>query len=359
MQEVCDPLPKRNAPSGAEEGTICSVNDGVAAAQKNYPAGKLLFVSDAGAYAVFAGRCDRRAVSVVLDRADALPLFSMPDGVSCILAAGSGELMRAARYYAGAQNIGCALFPSEATLAGAFEPRGEVSVGGERETALLPPAQVYCDPELVKPTLARAYARLLLSRLAYVEARALRVFRGGEGGEKFSGAFEAFGNLQRELTAREVLEMSLQLRKCERDGMPAGEGIVLAEILGGGNGEWRAFVQLLGLYSAFFAKGRPRRYRVPDYRARAAAAGTEYREASIPTAGEYARRAIALERTRAGFLRDMTAIAKGAEIYRRTVCGFSGGEPPRAGKLDALKLLPERCPEGLSAVIRDFGLMEF
>lgn len=358
-------VPKMNALNGWENGreggpSYCSVEEGAVAFAARHPAGKTLFLSDGSSYKAFAGiEKSPRAVSLVLDTDDCLPVFSMPDGVSCILAAGEKRTLWAARYFAAVRKAPCALFPLNATADGAYETRGTVLLNGERTETALPDGEVYCDLSAMGNTFANAYARLLLSRLALIEIRALRAFRLAEGApEAEERAFSLLMPLNREISARETLELNAALRLLERDGLPAGEGLTLSRTLSAGAGscEWRAYLQLSALYAAFFLRGKPRRYLVPDYAARAAEAGEAYRSQNIPTEEQFAFRAVTLEKIRAGFAAELKLLLRSRNTHARTVRAL-GGMGEDAGSLEAIRLLPERA-RGLSCVIRDFGLME-
>ena len=74
----------------------------------------------------------------------------------------------------------------------------------------------------------------------------------------------------------------------------------------------------------------------------------------IPTAEEYARRALILERRRSDLLAEIRAIDR----ETHSVCAVLKKSGENSGISDALRTLPEHCPDGLSAIIRDFGLME-
>lgn len=313
-------------------------------------AGKVLLVTDGDSIGAFGEvSLFPKAISAVFD-GDALPLFSMPDGVSRVLCAGGERALFAARYFAEVRGISCTLFPARASLDGAFEERGEVQIGGERVTAPLKEGEVVCDMELLSPDLAAGYCRLLLSRLAAAENRALAAFSAAPRGE-----------YPEEIPKEDVpiVEMNALQRRRERVGTPEGEGAALVRLMDGPLPEWRAFVQLSALYAAFFAKGKPRRYFTPDYRARAERAGVEYARLAIPTAEEYVYRAMALERVRAPLMKETGEILKAREEYCRRASALCGRELSlRGGDLSALRILPE-CGGGLTAVIRDFGLMEW
>lgn len=315
-------------------------------------AGRALLLTDGercGAFAEFSAF--PRAVSLVYD-GDCLPLFSMPDGISAVFATGGAGLLRAARYFAEVRGIGCVLFPVHAALEGAFEGRGEVLLAGERVQAPLKAGEVVLDCSLFGGTLADGYARTLLAQLAEIEHAALAEFGLAAAGRRECPPAGT--------SPEEILGANALRRMGERDGAPVGEGVLLADLLSV-RGErfpaFRAFSQLTALYAAFFEKGKPRRYFTPDYRARAETAGECFR--GIPAAEEYAVRAMTLERIRAPFARECLALLAQRERFRAAMGALSGGEVPRRGVgFEALKTLPEHSG-GLTAVIRDFGLMDW
>lgn len=321
-------------------------------------AGKLLVVSDAISYRAVAFLASfPRTVSVVLE-GDALPLFSMPDGVGGVLAAGGEDTLLAARFYADLIKAPCLLVPSDATLRGATEEHGTPSVDGERRETALAAGTVACDVSLLTGSLADACAELLLARLSLFETAALAEFRG----EKPPSVYEeAYGLLLRAappFTPETLVRTHASLRGAEARGLPVGEGFVLRSLCGGDLPSMGAFTQLFALYAAFFSKGRPRRYAVPDYAARAARAGT-VNAAYVPTAEEYASRALALERMRGRRMQEAEILSRASSAYRREARSYLGREPHFPQGKDLLRALPEHCPHGLSAIIRDFGLMEW
>lgn len=335
---------------GREDGLLFySAEEGVKNALGRF-GGKLLLVADEGEISVL-GCSSPRTVTLVFD-GDALPLFSMPDAVSCVLAAGRAPLLRAARYFAEVRGISCVLFPADVSLDGAYETHGEISLGGERVRVPLKDGEVVCDEARMK-NLGRGYARLLLSALAGIERDALRAF-----GMQVMGA--PAPDLGAE-NGRAVIEENARQRIAERAGAPCGEGVVLARLLAAAGEpvpEWRAFTQLSALYAAFFERGKPRRYFTPDYRLRAERAGTEYTLSGVPSAEEYALRAVTLERVRGGFAREALALLeRKAEFFVR-LSAWERSVPLR-GDTALLKQLPEHAPGGLSSIIRDFGLMEW
>lgn len=354
--QLAQSLRKRNP---WEDGGLffCTVEEGAKRFLNEYPAGKALLVSDASAAGAFRTALAPRCVCAVLDADDALPLFSMPDEVALVLAAGSGKTLAAARYFALVRRVPVALFPSSATLCGAYERERELSVGGVNARVALADGEVVCDLGLMKPRLTEGYERLLLARLALLEARALRCFGIPQGNRTAEeAAYAALTNLGGELSAREIAEKNAAVARCLRDGMYRGEGATLAERLGH-EGGWRAFLQLTALYSAFFCKGKPLPF-VPDYRERARQAGERYTAQAIPTPKEYAFRACALERKRAAFCSELIQLEKQTGAYRKNLYALAGRAYGGAGSLEELKRLPERT-RGLSCVIRDFGLMDW
>lgn len=358
MEQDGDLLPKKNPiegeryegrePEFAEEEN--SVRERLA-----LTGGKTLLVFD-GLDPVFAeAACGPRAIAVVFD-GDSLPLFSMPDGVSRVLASGDAALLQAARYFAEIRGVPCVLYPVHAALDGVLEERGTVRIGREeREVPLKAAEGVICDRSKFKGTIPEGYARLLLARLAALEGEALAYFSGMEQPEKRIAEQAA------DLTAEGIILANFRQREKERNGFPAGEGKALAALLKE-HGErypfWRAYLQLSALYAAFFEKGKPRRYFTPDYRKRAASAGEAV--FTVPTAEEYVLRAMTLERIRASFARAAAAISDEREEQAKIMSALAGEVVlRRAGELKYLKILPERAPDGLCAVIRDFGLMEW
>lgn len=330
--------------------SFCSVEEGASRFLRGR-AGKVLALAEDSAFSAMlpAVRLPR-AVSVLWE-GDALPLFAMPE-VSGVLAAGGKEVLQAARFFAAVRGVPCALFPAGAALDGAFSPRGEVSVNANRIRVPLSPAEVFCDCAFLRGSLSEGYARLMLSRLALFEARAVGLLcRRPFGGAGYEEAFSLSG-MAGELPPEEIVRRNARLRVLEDGGVPRGEGIVL------GIPAYESWRLLLGLYLAFFAKGKPRRYAVPDYAARAKAAGVSYAELCLPSRQEYAARALRLERVRGELLAELRALAARKNAYERALRTY--GVLPAAGTdVHKLKTLPERAEGGLSSVIRDFGLMDF
>lgn len=338
-----------------EKLRLIGLNDGVAQAFAEVPAGKALLVSDEDSYRHFAAFAENpRVLFIILDSSDCLPLFSMPDGITEVLAAGGGKVLRAARFYATVNRIACYLFPTDGTLEGAYGA-GDVSVGGEATRFPLSEANVFCDVSLIR-SFACAYARLLLSKLALVEAQAMRAFQKKPENDLIELVGLECAKLE-DLSQTEILRKNARLRNFEAEGFPAGEGALLAEDLGGDCPQWEAFLLLLACYGAFFQTGKPRKYFVPDYRERARRANVDYSRIFIPTEEEYAQRAIALERMRGPMLGELREIEENLAIYRRVMRVY--GVQTIHSEPERLNYLPERYPKGLCAVIRDFGLMEW
>lgn len=353
MQFAAPSVPKTTPLAGedAKDGGglhFCSVEEGVARF-RGRTAGKLLLVSDARSYARLAfASSSPRALSVVLDGADVLPLFAMPDGVGAIFAAGGEETLTAARFFAEVRRVPCALAPSDAALYGAYPPSGTVLSDGVRMQAPLRDAELFCDVAFMRPSLSSALARVGLARLARFEARALAVFAEERPPLKDAPLPSA--------EPENIVRANSVLRQSERQGAWQGEGASLVRLYPEPD-VFRALHELTALYLAFFKCGKPRKYAVADYSGRARRAGSAYGDIAIPSPDAYARRALMLERRRADFLLELNAIARqNAEID--SVYAFSQPITVYNGISDALYTLPERCPGGLSAVIRDFGLLE-
>ncbi len=367
MELAAYTVPKINAETGEiarnEGGGLffCSAEEGVNRAFARYPSGKILLFSGGREHALLAPfACNPRALSVVSEGEDCLPLFSMPDGISCVVAAGERGVLRAARFFAGVRGIACVLVPVDYTLRGAYEVRGAVRVGETEMEYPLAQAEVYCDASLFPRSLFRAHARLALSRLALFEMRALNVFRRTGLGEAYERAYGACSRLSARLTAEQIVRANAVVRRCENFGVLSGECAVLSDFYeeaGEPFPEWRAYSELSALYSAFYLRGKPRKFYLPDYKGRCTA--VQYAAAEIPTAEEYARRALALERTRGEMTRELRSIARECSELPRLLRISDSSERLSGGNLHALKYLPERCPLGLSAIIRDFGLMDW
>lgn len=337
-------VPRMKTDEGAEGGLFFCAAQTLVGTAMNRGAGKILLLSDRQGCAVLAAAArSPRAVNLVLDGGDALPLFAMPDEICQIVAAGGAECMRAARFFAGVRRIPCALIPCASDLTGAFEEEADVPVGGTDLRYPLPAAQVGLDESLLAPTYAEGYARLLVCRLAFFERTALSMF------DRTDPPPEALFTLLsglKEADGREILRKNAALG---RMGEGDGEGAYLARSCG----YFAAFCALVSLYTAFFRYGSPRKYVVPHYSARAERAGVPL--AMPPTEEDYVRRALTLEARRAQFLRELRFVSQDMRAYRTRYAAL-GGSMERADRRELLAL-PERAG-GLTKIIRDFGLME-
>lgn len=346
---LAEPVPKMNAEGGEYEGELhfCSVPEGARGFIARRCAGKALAIADEKSFPLLAPVSRLPQVCSLVFDGDALALFAMPDGASCVLAAGGERTLQAARFFAAVRGVPCALFPSSGSLYGAYERRGAILLGGERTEAAFSDGEVYFD--LSAGEREEDGAWFFLSRLARLETRALSAFGVCSGGaeERVCDGLPPDGG-------RELIMANAALRMEERGGVPAGEGKILADIYeaaGEKRFALRAYRELFALYSAFFEYGRPRRFTVPDYARRAQAAGVAYAEIAVPTRAEFVRRAVALERMRAARVNELRTLS----AQQRAFSGAYGGR--REYDLFGLKQLPERA-RGLSALIRDFGLME-
>lgn len=348
-----------------------------------FAGGKLALVSDAPRFAVFrAFALSPRAISLILEE-DALPLFSLPEGVSCVMAAGGEEVLTAARCFAEVRRLPCLLLPADAALEGAREERAPVLIGGERALHRLAPAAVCCDRALLISSLGEGYSALLLARLASFEGRALAALGVRERASAASVPASAPASVPAPALPEAAFEPVLRALFSLPRELMRGEGFTLASLLkqdGEGAPRRRAYVQLSALYAAFFFKGHPRRTFVPDYARRAALAGTPF-AAAVPSPEEYAARALALERIRGTFSAEALRFLEERPQEEARIAALStpaeaqGGDRPSpaaaqekarpspallgGGDTFRLKYLPEHAPHGLSAVIRDFGLMEW
>ncbi len=343
---------------------FCSLAEGTERTARDFPLGKILLYTDEKSFARLGGFVrSPRAVSVVQDKADALPLFSMPDGIVCVVAAGKADIMRCARYFSEIRAVPCRLFPSEASLCGTEEGKAYLPLGGKQTQYPLGGGEVYADLGLMERSFASAYAEILLFRLALFEEEAGRKLRGDKS-DRAPAADEAFRlcgyvSGKEELSKETLVRVCAKLRRLRAEGAPQGEGTILAQTLakdGDKDAAWRAYVLLSSLYAAFFRAGKPRRYVVPDYSARRAACGEGAKPPIVPTAEEYARRAVALERVRGALTAEIDSLVALRKRFARIYRAFGGDDSPYSAA--PLRYLPERCPDGLSAIIRDFGLME-
>lgn len=343
------PVPKRNDEIECGEDRLCFTNaeEGARRFLQAHCAGKTLVVSDVGGYKALAGVAVMpKSVSLVYD-GDALALFSMPDGVGCVLASGGEDVLRAARYFAHVRSVPCALFPSSGTLCGAFETRGKIALMGEEREVPLADANVYFDLNNGF-SLSEAYTHVYLTALARFEEDALAAFR-GERAVKRPPITLCISCPDR----ADLVALNADLRRAEPYGA-AGEGDLLARLYrrdGNRRPVYRAFTELLALYYAFFKCGKPRKYFVCDYAARAKTAGKPYYAAGVPTPQEYASRALVLERIRSQKIFELKEILTS---WRQSP--FCMKQAASLLDLNNLKYLPEH-GGGLSAVIRDFGLL--
>ena len=339
------------------EGSFCGIREG-AQGFLSRTAGKCLVLADGASFAsllpVMQSEC---AVNVLWD-GDALSLFSVGE-VGRVLASGGEEVMLAARFFARVRGIPCALFPVLSPLDGVWEREADLTVAGERRRVALAPAQVFCDMQALRPSCAEGYARLLLSRLALFEAKAAGLIcRRPFGGEAYERAFALTEDVRGELAPEEIVARNAALRRLEGEGCPAGEGrALLPQYAASPLPALTAQRALSALYYAFFRAGAPRRFLVPDYRARAARAGVAYSALTIPCAQEYAARALALERVRGELLGEIAHLRSAHAAQNRAV-RILKNVTVSAPDLTPLLRLAERVPSGLCAVIRDFGLME-
>ncbi len=333
---------------------FCTTAEAVELILRKYPAGKLALFCDGKSFPAlsFLAR-NRRVLTLVSASDDALPLFALPESVTCVIAVGNGVTFTLARYFAEVRRVGCVLLLREATCEGLYGKRASVRVGGERGTYPLAEADIFVDPACVEGV-AEGYARLLLARLARFEGRALALLRGNTGAK--TGAWMQV--LAEGVTREEVLSAGMARAFAEGEA-PQGEGVILAERLGGEFSRWRAYRQLLAIYLAGIKRGAPRPYFVPDYLARCQRAGVGnagYLRAKIPTVEEYASRAIALEKTRGILTGELLLLFEQLKACRRTYI-LLGGKEESIENLEELRRLPEHAPEGLCAIWRDFGLI--
>ena len=332
-------VPKRE-PANAGGLTFTDARTGAEAFLSGRAGKALVLAEDAAFCAMLPAVRSPRAISVLWE-GEALGLFALPE-VCCVLAAGGADVMRAARFFAAVRRIPCALFPVSAALDGVFTAAGEAGAP--------PSAEIVCDEALMASSAGEGYARILLARLALFEARAAGMLRRAPfGGEAYERAF-GHSDIRGEPQLLEIVRRNAALRICGAAGAPRGES---AYMQGPAYARWRT---LTALYHAFFAAGEPRRYFVPDYAARAAAAGVGYAALRIPSPQEYAARAIRFEQLRGMLLTELKALTARRTEHERALRTLGAAVP--APDLKLLRGLPERAEEGLTPLIRDFGLMD-
>ena len=353
-------LPKTKSPGQERGGLIfCSIEEGIKIFLSQYPAGKVLFVTDESALNAYCAAMPHRIISVVLDTRDCLPLFSVSDEIALVAAAGKPHTLRAARFFANIRKIPCAVFPTSAALDGVFEREGGVYIKDCTFRVPLEGSALFSDLKLLNRSLGAAYMRLLLSRLAFIESGALRRFGIAPkcDTQTEERAFQSLSSLtEGTLSPEDIVLKNAVLRESECAGLWEGEGVVLARSIGR-EGEVQAYLLISALYSAFFRKGKPRCL-VPDYAARAGRAGIPYFEQSIPTPEEYSRRTLAFEIMRDSAIAQLNALHAKEGAFKSNYYRFTGNPFPQRVSLAPLAYLPEKA-QGLSAVIRDFGLMEW
>lgn len=362
MQGTATYAPKKKSLPVVENLCFSACGAAIEKIFRDYPVGKILFISDSGSLGVFsAAACSPRAVAVVLDGEDVLPLFTMPDGITCVAAAGKRETLLAARGFAAINGLPAVLFPQDASLYGVFERETRLLTGGVRGKVYLEPAWIVCDPVLLRPTLGRTLAGQYLSRLALFETRAITFLTRREATCAYEDAFRTLDCMTS--GEEEIVRRSAALRAFEQDGLPCGEGLTLAEVLrlrGVELPQWKAYLLLLSLYTAFLKRGKPRKYRIADYSARFCFAGigdAGYLAAQIPTVEEYSKRAFALERSRGILLRELNVLNARRMQDLSRIRAYAAAVDIADGYA-VLKCLPELKPDGLCALIRDFGLLE-
>lgn len=302
-------------------------------------AGKVLVLSDGFLLPELTALSPSQKVLFVLYDGDALPLFGMPDEVGAVIAAGGGEVLRAARFFAAVRRISCLALPSHAALYGAAEGTGEITIGGEARTVRLADCEIVCS--LADMDFCAAYGEILLSRLFVFEQKTLRRF-GLCNAEEGLCVWSPSPFDRASLVAANALL---------RANFTPWAGSALAAKFG----PVAAYRRLLTSYIAFF-RSDVRRYFVPDYRARAARAGVPYASLDIPTAEELARRETLFLRMREDCLGELTRIERADGTHFAAIRALGGtvqGPAPR----EAVSPLPERFG-GLLALARDFGLAD-
>ena len=354
-------VPKKNPAEDGEDGEgglmLSSVREGMKRALSER-SGRVLVLSDSAPFSQFVPARRWENTVCMLWEGDALALFALPE-VQHVLVSGGRDALEAARFFAHVRRISCTVFPRHAAMDGAFNTRAQVRIDGNQLEVPLAPACTVADMSLMRTTLSEGYARLLLSRLALIEAHALgMICRRPWSNQAYEKTFECTEPVRGELSPDAVVRLNARLRQLEADGAPRGEGVVFASLCA----EKRypaatAYLTLSALYAAFLGHGVPRRYAVPDYTERAKRAGTSYAAIRVPTVEGYASRALNLERARGELFAEMRHFRAAKQAQLAAMRGLDE-HFSAAPALEKLSRLPELAPDGLSAVLRDFGLLE-
>lgn len=296
----------------------------------------------------------RRLAVVTGEEEDLLPLFLEPDKITCAVGVGGG--ISAARYFAAVRSLPCvAVCPSPAPY-GAGGKEICVCVGGEkvRLRVALPDLLCRCGGESDGDT-SGARAFLALCRVAAFSCDACRRLYGEEKPSGLYPQFRAAADCQGE--SRETLFCAVAAAEyCLSEGFPGGEAFALARLYPAkterdAEADAACAAALAKVYALFFGSGFYRGGKV-DYRARREEAERRFPEEAtdvrIPSAESLAARAAAFAENRAALSSEIDALV-------RVLPSCAEDAVRRAGKI--IRFLPELCGCGISALMRDFGLL--
>lgn len=354
MRTAVFSLPTMKPEVGSAAPHFCSAAEAIKAFAAR-TAGKLLLVSNGRAYPMLASAAAApRAVSILFE-GDALPLFAMPDGVGGVIGAGDADVLRATRFYAAVQRIPCLLLPTDAALDGVYEPRANICVDGHPLDVALAEGDVVCDTAHMQKSFARAYCRILLVRLAGFERKTLARLGLKDYGKLYEQTYAA-GGMSVMDTPRSIIETNAALRRCEVHGRECGEGEILAALVSGGCPELDSYRMLCAAYAAFLAGGYPRSV-IVNYRRRAERAGVPFAAVAVPTTAELARRKELFVRIRMLATAELKTLTRQNGAHLRKLRALDS-DLKEHNVVETWRKLPEYST-GLTAVMRDFGLLEF
>lgn len=337
-----------------------------------FPMGNFLVLTDEESAAVFEPllkRLHKKLFAVWREGDDLLPLFSEPDKITCAVGVGGG--IPAARYFAAVRSLPCAAVCPSFAPCGAGGGEICVTVAGEktRFPVPLPNLIAFCEPADGRGLEeGRAFLSLCaVQTFAFSACRRLGVGeeeKGGEGekgksGEKGEELFPLFRAAAdcRGTEGETLFSALLTAEYCLSRGS-GGEAFALARLVKKYARLSRADTFLscarafAGLCALFFGSGFLR-FGKADYNARRKEAERLFPEEGIPapevpTQVRLLSLAAAFEENRAALFAEISALVKTLPPCPEEKIRKAGG---------ILRFLPELYGGGISALMRDFGLL--
>lgn len=365
---------------GLTEGDL---DDFPALLKARFPFGSYLVLTDEESALALGNalkRVPKKLMLVLKREEDILPLFSVSDGITCVIGAGSAA--GAARYFACARSLPFVAVCLSCLPAGVLDRTAEVSVNGTRAAYPVPlPKLAFFDGGRAAENgrgIFYALAFLLASEFSLFSEEAARLLGLSEGEreketEALLFAACAFSDVPfaafKSADAHALFRAALTAKYCFRSGFPEGEAFGLSLLLEKISGVPREAVlfsctkALADLYALFFDGGFYRGGKV-DYNARFAraselAAGKEItvNNINIPTAEQLKARAAAFEKNKTILARRASDFCAKAE---KIGSAFAQYVPEADGKIgEIMRFLPEFSPDsrGITTLMRDFSLL--